>query len=69
MHFVLKCVYCAWCNVNGFELNFISLRRNLKTYIHGEMLLPLILVRSQIKGLLGGETGKSMWQNKEKFGT
>jgi len=68
MHCVLKCVYCAWCNVNGFELHFISLRQNLKIYIHGEML-PLILVRNQIKSLLGGETGKSTWQNKEKFGT
>ena len=59
MHCVLKCMYCAWCNVNGIELNFISLRRNLNIYIQGEMLLPLILVRSQIKSLLGGETGKS----------
>jgi len=49
MYCDLKCVYSTWCNVNGIELNFISLLRNLKIYIQGEMLLPLILVRSQIK--------------------
>jgi len=49
MHCVLKCMYHACCNVNGIELNFISLLRNFKIYIHGEMLLPLSLVRSQIK--------------------
>jgi len=53
--------------VNGIELNFISLQRNFKIYIQGEMLLPLILVRSQIKNMLGGETGKKGEKNKVKF--
>ena len=44
--------------MNGIELNFISLLRNFKIYIQGVMLLPLILVRSQIKIMLGGETCK-----------
>jgi len=44
--------------VNGIELNVISLLRNFKIYIQGEMLLPMILVRSQIKNMLGGETDK-----------
>jgi len=66
LYCVLKCVYCTWCNVNGIELNFISLLHNLKIYIQGEMLLPLILVRSQIRSMLGGETGKSTWQEQSK---
>ena len=57
MYCVLKRVYCTRCDVNGTGLNFISLLRNLKIYILGQMFLPLILVRSQIKSMLGGETG------------
>jgi hypothetical protein len=44
--------------VNGIELNFIRLLREFKIYIQGEMLLPMILVRNQIRNMLGGETGK-----------
>jgi len=58
MHCVLKCVYRAWCNVNGIELNFISFLCNFKIYIQGKMLLPMILVRNQMKNTLGGETDR-----------
>jgi len=44
--------------VNGIELNFISLLHKFKIYIQGEMLLPKILVRNQIRIMLGGETSK-----------
>jgi len=48
----------AWCNVKGTELNFDSILRNFQIYIQGEMLLPMILVRNQIRDMLGRETGK-----------
>jgi len=44
--------------VDGNELNFISLLHNFKIYIQGEILLPMILVREQIRNMLGEETGK-----------
>jgi len=44
--------------VNSIELNFISLLRNFEIYIQGEMLLPTILVRTQIRNMLGGEMDK-----------
>jgi len=44
--------------VNGNELHFISLPRNFKIYIQGEILLPTILVRTQNRYMLGRGTGK-----------
>jgi len=44
--------------MNSIELNFISLVRKFIIYIQGEMLLPMNLVRNQIRNMLGGETGK-----------
>ena len=35
MYCILKCVYCTWCNVNGIELIFFSLLRNLKNLYQG----------------------------------
>jgi hypothetical protein len=55
--------------VNGNELNFVSLLRNFKIYIQGEVLLPVILVRNQIGDMLGGERGKfTCRKNKVTFG-
>jgi len=47
----------AWCNVKDIGLNFNSILRSFQIYIEREML-SMILVRNEIRDILGGETGK-----------
>ena len=65
MYCVLKYEYCTWSNVNGLEFNLTSLLPNLKIFIQVEMLLMLMLFGSQIKSILGEETGEITWQEQK----